>query len=121
MRMIQTLNDIEYLKASEAAPMKLIKFIESDLLHLFNAESPADYLFKMRLPRQQELVLIEAGDPVIELFDDPFCVEYVENYNQDQLEYYKICKRMDHEFSLYYVEALLLDEETRKWLAEQVE
>lgn len=115
------LSDIANLRASNAVPMHLIKIIQADLLHLFNTDKPNDYLFKMRLPRQHALVLLEAGDDVKKELGHVLYIEYVEKLEHEGMEYYRMAKRLDHEFQLLYTLTGIHDQEIEAWLAEQAE
>ena len=123
MKIIQTLNDIEQLKAIKAIPTELIHVIEQDFINLYEAESTDEELLKFHLPIQRALILVEAeaGDDVLGLLDDPFMIEFVEKDKQDGIEYYRIAKRFENEFQLIFTLAGIHDERTEEWLLEQAE
>jgi hypothetical protein len=122
MKMIQTLSDIEYLKATTTLPMELIKEIEKDFLSIFEAENNEVYLLEFRLPPWQTLFVFEKGDHVVlEKLNDPITLEYVEKVEVNQLAYYRCAIRNDHEFQIYYSQINIHDKEIEDWLQEQAE
>ncbi|MBG9544728.1 hypothetical protein ABE29_18780 [Cytobacillus firmus] len=62
MKLIQALNDIEWLKATNALPISIIEAIEQDFLTLFEAEGDGVNMLTFRLPTQQTLILLEASN-----------------------------------------------------------
>lgn len=58
MKVIQTLNEVELLKAQSIAPKELIKNIEQDFLTLYEAGGSEDDLLTFRLPYQESIILI---------------------------------------------------------------
>lgn len=121
MKLIQTLNDIEWLKANNGVPRPLIKSIEQDFLDLFAAEGDEMDVLKFRLPLQQALILLEAGDDVLGMVNDPFHLEYVEKQEEGRIEFYRIAKRVEHDFQLIYTLVGIHNEETEQLLIEQAE
>ncbi len=121
MKLIQALNDIEWLKAKNALPISIIEAIEQDFLTLFEAEGDGENVLTFRLPSQQALILLEAGDNVLGMANDPIHLEYVEKLEQGQIEFYRIAKRIEHDFQLIYTLVGVHDEETEQWLIEQAE
>lgn len=121
MKVIQCINDIEALKAYGQIPKPLIQAIEHDFLHLYEAEGEETPLFSFFLPYEQALILLEAGDDVMKLLDDPFTLEYVERHRQGLIEFYRIAKRFGHEFQLFYTLIGIHDEDAEQWLFEHAE
>ena len=121
MKLIQTLNDIEWLKASNDLARPLIKSIEQDFLDLFEANGDELNVLKFRLPSQQALILLEVGDNVLGIVNDPFHLEYVEKQEEGRIEVYRIAKRVEHDFQLIYTLVGIHDEEIEQWLAARVE
>ena len=119
MKVIQTLNDLEWLKASNNVPRELVQAIEQDFLLLFEAESECDDVLTFRLPNQEALILLELGDDVIGMFEQSFMdLEYVERHKQDNVSFFRLAKRSDHQFQLMYSQEGTLHEETENWLKE---
>lgn len=88
MKMIQTLSDIDYLKATNKIPIELIKEVEQDFLNLYEAENNDLYLLEFRLSPWHALFVFEKGDDVLSKINDPFALEYVEKVKS---EHYKSC------------------------------
>jgi hypothetical protein len=121
MKIIQTLNDIEQLRAIKAVPMELIEMIEQDFINLYEAEGLDANLLMFCLPYQQALFLLEAGDDVLVLLNDLFTLEYVEKDKRGGIEFYRIAKRLEHEFQLIYTLVGIHNKEIENWLQEQAD
>ncbi|RYG71219.1 hypothetical protein EU245_14800 [Lentibacillus lipolyticus] len=122
MKVIQTLNDLEWLKATQAEPEGLVQAIEQDFLLLFEAESECDDVLTFRLPNQEALILLESGDDVRGMFEQSFMdLEYVERHKEGEISFFRLAKRTEHQFQLLYSEEGTHDEETENWLAEHAE
>ena len=121
MKMIQTLSDIEYLKATNKIPIELIKEIEQDFLNLYEAENNDVYLLEFRLSPWQALFVFEKGDDVLSKINDSFALEYVEKVEINQFAYYRCARRNGHDLQLYYSQINIHNVETEEWLQEQAE
>lgn len=121
LRIINNLSDIESLKLINEIPNELLEAIEQDLNLLFDINADVDDISTFNLPEYQALIVLEAGDKVLQFLNDPFCIEYVERHKLDKVDYFRIAKRNDHEFQLVYSQVNLHDEQTERWLSEQAE
>ncbi|RUL54153.1 hypothetical protein [Lysinibacillus antri] len=121
MKVIQTLNDVESLKAQSITPKELIQVIEQDFLTLYEAGGSEDDRLSFRLPYQESIILIEKGDNLLELVDNPIELEYVEKHKQGQVEFYRLAKRFEHEFQLVYTLLNIHDDETEQFLRDHSE
>jgi hypothetical protein len=121
LKVIQTINDIEYLKSLNNVPLELFKAIEQDLVSLIEEEAVESDPLAVRLPFHKASILLENGDEVSNILGDTFHLEYVEKLIEGNISYYRIAKRHDHEFQLIYTLIGCHDEEVEKWLEEQVE
>lgn len=121
MIIIQTLNDIELLKATSAVPIELINEVEKDFLNIYEAESDEVYLLNYRLPPWQALFVFEKGDDVLGKLNDPMALEYAEKVDVGELTYYRCALRNDHDFQIYYSLLCIHDKHTEDWLQEQAE
>ncbi|MBP1932293.1 hypothetical protein J2Z37_002294 [Ammoniphilus resinae] len=121
MIVIQTQNDIEYLKAINTVPMDLIKVIEQDFLDVLEAEGVDKDDLSYRLPSQQAFVLLEVDDDVSNSVGDLLHIEYIEKLTENNIDYYRIAKRFDHEFQLLYTLAGIHDEKSEQWLNDHAE
>lgn len=120
MKLIQTLNDIDCLKASQSAPQALIQAIEQDFHLLFEADSAWNDVRTFRPAEQDAIILLNAGDDVKCMFDDSFMdLEFVEREKNAHMTYYRIAKRNDYQFQLLYSVVGTHDQETEQWLQEQ--
>ncbi|RYG71915.1 hypothetical protein EU245_12340 [Lentibacillus lipolyticus] len=93
MKVIQTFNDLEWLKATQATPKELVQVMEEGFHLLFEANNECEDVMTFRLPKQEALILLEAGDEVLGLLDDPFALEFVEKGKRGRIEFYRIAKR----------------------------
>lgn len=121
MKWIQTLYDIEWLKSTNLVPRSIIESIEQDFTALFEAEGGEVDMWAFRLSKQQAIILIETGDDVLGMVNDPFHLEYVERLEEGRIEFYRIAKRIEYEFQLMFTLVGIHDEETEQWLAENAE
>lgn len=122
MKIIQTINDLEYLKATNAIPIELAQAIEQDFHNLFEAYGTDEDLLKFRLPYQQAQVLLEYGDDVLSFLDGAlYDLEYIERCKNGKINYYRAAKRYDHDFQLVYTQVKIHDASTEQWLSEQAE
>ncbi len=121
MKMIQTQNDIEFLKANNTLPLVFINIIEQEFLYLIEEEAADCDPLLFRLPIQRAVILLEAGDDVLATVGDIFHIEYVEKITEGTIIYYRIAKRHDHDIQLIYSLFGIHDHETEQWLNEQAE
>ena len=122
MRIIQCLSDIEYLRAVNRLQMPLIKEITRDFLEFYEAEDQDDiYLLNFRLPLVQALFVLEKGDDVIGMLNDPFALEFVEKVEIDETEYYRCGLRKGPYIQLYYSLENSHNAEIEEWLREHAE
>lgn len=123
MKVIQTIYDIKELKErkpqNESLPPELIEVVEQDFLDIYESGNENVYLMDFYLPHRQALILLEQGDDVLRILDDLQTIEYVEKAKAGRLEYYRITKRIEHEFQLIYSLVGIHEETTEKWLEEQ--
>lgn len=122
MKIIQTLNDVEWLKAENVVPKELIAVIEEDFLTLYEASGQDDELVIFRLPDQEAIVLLEKGDKVLERLElIAMDLEYVERHKIGQIEFYRMAKRIEHEFQLIYTLVGIHSEDAEQFLQEHAE
>lgn len=121
MQVIQTLNDIKYLKSINNVPLELVKVIEEDLLIIMEEEAVVSNPLTFRLPFNKASILLESEDNILEILGDTFHLEYFEKLTEGSINYYRIAKRHDHEFQLIYTLIGCHDEEIEKWLEEKTE
>lgn len=122
MKVIQTLNDIEWLKTTNAAPKAIIQAIQEDFQMLFEAESDCEHVLRFRLPYDEALILLEKSDDVLGMFDPSFIdLEYVERHKQGNVSYFRIAKRSEHQFQLMYSKVGTHTVSTEEWLQEHAD
>lgn len=121
MKIIQTLNDIEFLKAQSKMPIELIREIEQDFLNIYEAENDEVYLLNYHLSPWQALFVFEKGDDVLGRLNDPLALEYVERVEVEHFAYYRCALRNEYDFQIYYSQAITHDKRTEDWLQEQAE
>lgn len=121
MKVIQTINDIESLKATNEIPMELIKEIQQDFINTYKAENDEDCLLEYRLSPWQALIILEKGDDVLAKLNDTMALEYVEKVIVNQLEYYRCAIRNEYDLQIYYSQVNTHDEVTEGWLEEHAE
>ncbi|KGA97231.1 hypothetical protein AJ85_17055 [Alkalihalobacillus alcalophilus ATCC 27647 = CGMCC 1.3604] len=122
MRIIQTINDLEWLKAEKVAPNELVAVIEQDFLTLYEATGRDDELVAFRLPSQEAIILLEKGDNVLAWLDpDSMDLEYVEKHKHGGIEFYRIARRIEHEFQLIYTLVGIHSEDTEQFFQEHAE
>lgn len=119
MKIIQTLNDIEWLKATNAAPKEMIQTIQKDFLMLFEAESDCEDVLRFRLTYDEALILLEKNDDVLGMFDPSIIdLEYVERHKQGNVSFFRLAKRSEHQFQLMYSKVGSHALSTEEWLQE---
>lgn len=121
LKVIQTLNDIEYLKSLNNVPLELVNAIEQDFHQLMAELGSDEESFSFVLPTRLAIILFEPGDDVIEIVGDKLHLEYVEEITEGSIDYYRIVKRHDHEFQLIYSLTGCHNEKVENWLEEQAE
>ncbi|MBY6088503.1 hypothetical protein [Priestia flexa] len=121
MKVIQTINDIESLKATNEISMKLIKEIEQDFLNIYEAENDEVYVLEYRLSSWQALFVLEKGDDVLAKLNNPLALEYVEKVSVDEFEYYRCAIRNEYDLQIYYSQVNTHDEVIEGWLEEHAE
>lgn len=119
MKKIQTINDIECLKAANSVPIELIKQIERDFLEIYEAENIEVYLIEYRLPTWQALFVFEKGGDVLSILNDLIALEYIEKLKVEKLEYYRCAVRNEHDLQIYYSQMNIHDEKIEEWLVEK--
>lgn len=120
MKIIQCLSDIELLKADLLLPLRAA--MEKDFLGLYESLNDDNtYLLNFRLPLVQALFVLEKGDDVIGLFNDPFALEFVEKMTIDEIDYYRCGLRKGPFIQLYYSLVNSHNAEIEEWLREHAE
>lgn len=119
MKIIQSLNDIEFLKATRRIPLPMIQYIEKEFLDRFEASNSEEELFAFRLPMNEAMILLEKDDDVLAEINHPFDLEYVERIKEGDISFYRIAIRFDPEIRVYYSLVGTYDDETEEWLNEQ--
>lgn len=121
MKIIQTLSDIEYLKATNTVPIELIKAIEQDFLNIYEAENDEVYLLNYRLSPWQALFVFEKGDDVLSKLNNSMTLEYVEKVESGQIAYYRGAIRNEYDIQIYYSQENIHHKNIEDWLQEQAE
>lgn len=121
MKVIRSLNDIEWLKVNNHVPKELVKEIEQDFLNFYEASNTEIDVLSYTLESHEAFLLLEAGDDVLEILENPIMLEFVEKSKDGLIEYYRMAKRIEHEFQLIYSLVGIHDEETENFLKEQAE
>jgi hypothetical protein len=121
VKVIQTQNDIEFLKANNTLPLEVINTIEQEFLYLIEEEAADCDPLLFRLPIQKAVILLEAGDDVLGTIGDIIQLEYVEKITERTIDYYRIAKRHDHDIQLIYSLLGIHDHKTEQWLNDQAE
>jgi hypothetical protein len=121
LKVIQTQNDIEFLKANNTLPPELIITIEQEFLYLIEEEEADCNPLIFRLPIQKAVILLEAGDDVLGTIGGILHLEYIEKLTEGSINYYRIAKRHDQDIQLIYSLMGIHDKEIEQWLREQVE
>ena len=121
MKVLQTQNDIEILKANNTLPLELINTIEQEFLFLIEEDAADCDPLLFRLPIQKAVILLEAGDDVLGTIGDTLHLEYIEKITEGSIDYYRIAKRYDHDIKLIFTLMGMHDQESEQWLNEQAE
>lgn len=121
MKVIQTINDLESLKEFKAVPLGLLSIVEQEFFGLYDALGNGEDLQSFKLPIEQALLTLDPWDDVRKKIGSLLDIEYVEKVSEGGMEYYRIAKRLDHEFQIIYSLVGIYDEETEKWLKGLVE
>jgi len=117
MKVIQTMNDIEYMKASSLFPTSLLTIVERDFLLFYEAEGNDEEVTEFQLPNHQALLIAENEEDVHEVTRNPLDIEYIEQEQQ----HFKIGKRNDQEIQFVYVPFYILGESLKESLQNQSE
>lgn len=121
MKVIRSLNDIEWLKVNNHVPKELVKEIEQDFLNFYEASNTEIDVLSYTLESHEAFLLLEAGDDVLEILENPIMLEFVEKSKDGLIEYYRMAKRIEHEFQLIYSLVGIHDEKAENFLKEQAE
>ncbi|MFD2443706.1 hypothetical protein ACFSO7_06875 [Bacillus sp. CGMCC 1.16607] len=102
MRIIQTIADIEELKARTFFPLPFLRAIETQFLEWYEAEGNEEPNLSFRLPYESCIKVAEEEQDVHELFTK-WNIEFVEKEASGGCEYYRIGIMNDHQMSLVYL------------------
>jgi hypothetical protein len=121
MKIIQTQNDIEFLRANNEFPLAFINGIEQDFHQLMAEIGLDEKPFSFVLPNRLAIILYEPGDDVFGVLGNLVQLEYIEKVVEEPIEYYRMALRHDHEFQLMYSLVGIHKPEIEQWLGEYAE
>ena len=117
MKLIQTLGDIEELKAENTLPFPFIQMIEKGFYKWFKAEDVGEPITAFRLPHESCIYYLE------HLIDEDFLlrqlidIEYVETEQLDGIMYFRIGVLHDQEKNVIYFLEGTLGTRLEQWLS----
>jgi hypothetical protein len=121
LKIIQTQNDIEFLRANNDFPMAFINTIAQEFHQLMAEIGPDEEPLSFVLPIRLAIILFESGDDVLGIVGNGLQLEYIEKIVEEPIEFYRIAKRHDHELQLMYSFVGIHKPEIEKWLGENAE
>jgi hypothetical protein len=116
MKIIQTIADIEELKARSTIPFIYLKEIEAQFLEWYEAEGEDDELVKFRLPFPSCIYHLEDQEDASFIADHILEIEYIEKEETEECGYFRIGLMKGHQMSLVYFLEGTLGERFEQWL-----
>jgi hypothetical protein len=121
MKIIQTQNDIEFLRANNEFPLAFINVIEHEFYQLMAEHVSDEEPYSFVLPNRLAIILYKPGDDVLKVVGNGLQLEYIEKVDEEPIEYYRIAKRHDHEIQLMYSLVGIHKPDIEQWLEENAE
>lgn len=115
--MIQTLSDIEELKARNILPLSYLQVIEKEFHERYEAESTSETITAFRLPHESCIYHLEQEEDEDFLLRHLKDFEYVETERLDGFMYFRIGVMNGHEMNLIYFLEDTLNSELEQWLS----
>jgi hypothetical protein len=102
LKIIQTLSDIEELKARGNVNLNYLRVIEEEFINWFKAEGNAESLTSFRLPNEACIYHLEEKEDASFISSQMLSIEYIEKETSEDCVYYRIGIMNDHQMSLLY-------------------
>jgi hypothetical protein len=119
MRIIQSLADIEMVKASSNLPLAYVRVIEEYFTLFFDSAGHEESIIQFRLPVHEAILILESNQDVTSMMQYIMDIEFIDFESVGEIEYYRIGKRNDHEIQLCFALRGSFSQQIEQWLEEQ--
>lgn len=102
MKIIQTLSDIEELKARGNVDLNYLKIIEEEFINWFEAEGNGESLTSFRLQNDSCMYHLEEKEDASFISSQMLSIEFIEKESIEDCGYFRVGIMNDHQMSLIY-------------------
>lgn len=102
MKIIQTLSDIEELKARGDVDLNYLKVIEEEFINWFESDGNGELLTSFRLPSESCIYHLEGKEDTSFISSQMLSIEYIEKESTEECDYFRIGIMNDNQMSVIY-------------------
>lgn len=102
LKIIQSIADIEELKARNNLPLAYIRIIETQFIDWYEAEGSREGIRNFRLPGGSCIIHLENDQDSNMVLDQWMNIEFVEHENINQCQFFRVGVMSDHQMHLLF-------------------